>query len=406
MENKRSKDNPDNMGFQTNHALIIIVSVILTMTFTIRSSNNMFVTTVPLLSSDIFLFSNVTLGVLVSISSIATFISSTFINARLSSKSRRKALIGASAIYAAVFPLFFLSSSITIWFILPTATFTLGIIMPNIITSASLFKDRRVRERILSIYTLVLSFSLIMGPLIESQILLHFSLKQSFLFFSVFPVVALVDSFFLKFPADPKIIKRKGFDFSIIKNRGFSIALLNILAYNLPFAFLTTYGGIYGHDVFGESYSLVNITFSAFFASSFVSRLLFSMKVPEKLWTLMIAAVILSSIGLAVLGTAPNYSFLLLAFIILGIPHGLTYPLSVMSIARNFDEDRRNGANSYFFSIMMIVGAAMPFISGEVIFLVGYRDGFLLLIPVILIILLFLFRLIRSDREKSNMPRV
>jgi Arabinose efflux permease len=395
-------DAYSNKGFQTNHSLIIIVTVILTMTFTMRASNNMFVTTIPLLSSHVFLFSNVTLGILVSLSSIATFISSTFLNAKLNSRSRRKALIISSIVYAIVFPLFYISTSITIWLILPTATFTLGIIMPNIITSASLFKDRRVRERILSIYTLVLSFSLIMGPLIESQILTHFSLEESFLFFSILPLVALVDAFFLKFPGDPKIVKRKGFDFSVLKNRGFSIALLNVLAYNLPFAFLTTYGGIYGHDIFGESYSLVNLTFSAFFASSFVSRLLFSMRVPEKLWTLMILAVILSSIGLAILGTASDYAFFLLAFIILGIPHGLTYPLSVMSITRNFGEEGRNGANSYFFSIMMLVGAAMPFISGEVIFLVGYRDGFLLLIPAIVVILLFLIRLIRIDSVKPG----
>lgn len=391
-----------NGGFQTNHTMIIIVSVILTMTFTMRASNNMFVTTVPLLSSHVFLFSNVTLGILVSISSVATFISSTFLNARLNSRSRRKALIGSTILYAVVFPLFYISSSVTIWLILPTATFTLGIIMPNIITSASLFKDRRVRERILSIYTLVLSFSLIMGPLIESQILKYYSLEQSFLFFSIFPFVALVDSFFLKFPGDPKVVKRKGFDFSVLKNRGFGIALLNILAYNLPFAFLTTYGGIYGHDIFRESYSLVNITFSAFFASSFVSRLLFSWKVPAKLWTLMVIAVILSAIGLFILGTAPDYDLFLVAFIILGVPHGLTYPLSVMSITRNFSEESRNGANSYFFSIMMLVGAAMPFISGEVIFLVGYRDGFLLLIPAIFVILLFLLRLIRTDNGKMS----
>ena len=384
-------------GFQSNKALISIVSVLLSITFAVRASNNMFVTSVPILSREIFLFSNVNVGVLVSISSIATFLSSTFINAKLQSNSRRKAMIISSGIYAAIFPLFAFSSPISIWIVLPVATFTLGITMPNIITSASLFKDRRLRERILSIYTLTLSLSLIAGPFIESEILNLISLQESFLVFSIFPAIAFIDSLFLKFPTETKRKVKGAFDFSIIKERGFVIALLNIIGYNVPFAFLTTYGGLYGIHDFNESYSLVNLTFASFFATSFISRLFFSWKVPQFLKGLMIWSVVMSSIGLAVIGFANSYLMLLIAFLILGIPHGLTYPLSVMTITRSFEEDRRNLANSYFFSILMLIGAAMPFISGEVIFLVGYREGFLLIIPVILIILLALTRVLLKE---------
>ena len=387
---------------QIDHRTVtVIIVVILSMTFAIRSSNNMYVTSVPLLARYYFFFSNVEIGLLASAASLTTFIMSTFINAKVESKARRKIFIISSIVYAVVFPFFYISTPLTIWLILPVASFTLGSIMPNIITSASLFKDRKQRERILSIYTLTLSLSLILGPYIESELLHYVSLPESFLIFSILPAIGMIDSFFIKFP-DEMGVRRRGFDITVLKDRGFQSSLLNILAYNIPFAFLTTYGGLFGISDFKVSLSTVNLTFSLFFLTSFISRLVFSVRVPERLPRLMFSAVILSAIGLLVLGTAKNYDYFVLAFLILGIPHGLTYPLSVMSITRSFPENRRNMANSYFFSIMMAIGTIMPFISGEVIKIIGYRNAFLVVIPVIFVILATLYFVLKAKgREES-----
>ncbi|MCL6014983.1 MAG: MFS transporter [Candidatus Thermoplasmatota archaeon] len=387
---------------QIDHRTVtVIIVVILSMTFAIRSSNNMYVTSVPLLARYYFFFSNVEIGLLASAASLTTFIMSTFINAKVESRARRKIFIISSILYAVVFPFFYISTPLTIWLILPVASFTLGSIMPNIITSASLFKDRKQRERILSIYTLTLSLSLILGPYIESELLHYVSLPESFLIFSILPAIGMIDSFFIKFP-DEMGVRRRGFDITVLKDRGFQSSLLNILAYNIPFAFLTTYGGLFGISDFKVSLSTVNLTFSLFFLTSFISRLVFSVRVPERLPRLMFSAVILSAIGLLVLGTAKNYDYFVLAFLILGIPHGLTYPLSVMSITRSFPENRRNMANSYFFSIMMAIGTIMPFISGEVIKIIGYRNAFLVVIPVIFVILATLYFVLKAKgREES-----
>ena len=387
---------------QIDHRTVtVIIVVILSMTFAIRSSNNMYVTSVPLLARYYFFFSNVEIGLLASAASLTTFIMSTFINAKVESRARRKIFIISSIVYAVVFPFFYISTPLTIWLILPVASFTLGSIMPNIITSASLFKDRKQRERILSIYTLTLSLSLILGPYIESELLHYVSLPESFLIFSILPAIGMIDSFFIKFP-DEMGVRRRGFDITVLKDRGFQSSLLNILAYNIPFAFLTTYGGLFGISDFKISLSTVNLTFSLFFLTSFISRLVFSVRVPERLPRLMFSAVILSAIGLLVLGTAKNYDYFVLAFLILGIPHGLTYPLSVMSITRSFPENRRNMANSYFFSIMMAIGTIMPFISGEVIKIIGYRNAFLVVIPVIFVILATLYFVLKAKgREES-----
>ncbi|MCL4346209.1 MAG: MFS transporter [Candidatus Thermoplasmatota archaeon] len=379
-------------------SFISIVLVILSMTFAVRASNNMFVTSTPLLVKYVFDFSRFDVGILASLTALAMFIMSTFLNAPLESRRRRKVFIGSSLGYAIIFPFFAFSNFISIWIIMAVAGFTLGSIMPNIITSASLFKDRKVRERILSIYTLTLSLSLIMGPYIESEILKFVSLQQSFLVFSVFPAVALVDSIFIRFPEEKKKDVR-ALDLSVVRNDGFMIALLNILTYNVPFALLTTYGGLFGKSDFGLDYSTINLTFSAFFLTSFLSRLVFTFLAPQKLAPMMMISVSLTIIGLIILSTSQSYMIYVIAFLVLGVPHGFTYPVSVMSITRAFPAESRNAANSYFFSIMMAIGVVMPFISGEVVTLIGYRQTFLIIVPVVIVVFGFLLFFIRKSRK-------
>ncbi|WP_016732381.1 MFS transporter [Saccharolobus islandicus] len=83
----------------------------------------------------------------------------------------------------------------------------------------------------------------------------------------------------------------------------------------------------------------------------------------------------------------------------LGFPHGLTYPLSVISISRTFRVDERNTANSIFFAIMMIIGIVVPSVTGYIADIVGLRNMFGLLIPVVLVLMLFLSRYVKYVDE-------
>ncbi len=52
---------------------------------------------------------------------------------------------------------------------------------------------------------------------------------------------------------------------------------------------------------------------------------------------------------------------------------------------------------------MMAIGTVMPFISGEVIKIVGYRNAFLVVIPVIFVILATLYIVLKAkEREEST----
>ncbi|WP_061951136.1 MFS transporter [Acidiplasma cupricumulans] len=72
----------------------------------------------------------------------------------------------------------------------------------------------------------------------------------------------------------------------------------------------------------------------------------------------------------------------------LGIPHGVTYPLSIVSISRTFDMSSRNVANSYFFSVMMLIGIITPSVGGFINNLIGFRNMFIILVPVIIYLII------------------
>ncbi|MFP3171414.1 MAG: hypothetical protein RXQ98_09425 [Sulfolobaceae archaeon] len=151
---------------------------------------------------------------------------------------------------------------------------------PNILTSAGLFQDQRTRERMLSLYTLALSTSLIIGPLIESAILLKFTLFQAFIFFSILPTLVAISSFLVKFPEEEENERVK---VKVWKNPGFRISIFLNLMYALPFGTLTTFGGIYAVDSFHASYSLATALFGMFFATSFLGRLIITILPPRGL---------------------------------------------------------------------------------------------------------------------------
>jgi len=86
-------------------------------------------------------------------------------------------------------------------------------------------------------------------------------------------------------------------------------------------------------------------------------------------------------VGLTVLGVSHSMYGYALSLLILGLPHGLTYPLSLLTLSRSFDERTRSAANSYFFSVMMASGAIMPFVAGALVELIGIQYSFIAIIP-------------------------
>ncbi len=372
------------MSSKSNNILIPVAIIIVLITFGARASNNMIGTTMPLLTEKLFNFSKTEIGLLATVFMGFTFIMSNFINAKIKSKTRKKLFIISSIIYTLTFPLFYLSNRITIWPIAALAGFTIGALMPNLITSAGLFKDRRLRERMLAIYSLSLSTSLLIGPAIEGFILKYYTLQQSFLFFTIIAAFVPILSPFLRFPNEDHESKVNSSFGQILKNNGFKVALLNNLTYQVPFAFILTFDGIYAETEFHASNSIAILLYSVFFITSFLGRLFLAVKPPSNIKLLIETSVTLTIAGLIIAFLSPNIYVFIIALLILGIPHGFTYTLSIITLSRTFNINLRNAANSYFFSTMMVIGAILPSLLGILVDLTNLRTGFIAILPIIL----------------------
>ena len=88
-------------------------------------------------------------------------------------------------------------------------------------------------------------------------------------------------------------------------------------------------------------------------------------------------------------------------FLKMRLSHGLTYPLSISSIGRSFDINKRNKANSYFFAIIMLINIVVPTAAGALIDHIGFRNVMVFIVPIIIILFILArkeVRLIRLDR--------
>ncbi|AWR98338.1 MFS transporter [Acidianus sulfidivorans JP7] len=369
--------------------------MVFTITFAIRASNNMLATTIPLISKYYFHFSAFYVGIISSITSIFSFISSIFINSRLSASSRNKSIRIASIFYAIIFPLFYFVNPLLVWVFTAVAGFSMGIIFPNIITFAGSIGDQRTRERMLALYTTSLSLSLIVSPGIESLILTRFSLIQAFVFFSVFSLIVPLISFRIKFKEnnDSKNIKENSKNISsrILKSPAFLASLFNNMMYDIPFGMIETFGAIYAISLFHASYSLATLLFTLYFLTSFISRGLFTIRPSKNILNVILLNVGLTIIGLFVVSIAYNIYMYISALLVLGIPHGLTYPSSLILLSRNFRSDNeRSIANSYFSGILIGLAGFIPIIMGYSVEEIGLRLSFgsLAIVSIILFLLM------------------
>ncbi len=376
------------MKNKNNLSLLFSVIVIIGTTFFIRSSNNMVGTTLPLLGKYVLNFSQFQIGLLVALLSLSSFLTTVLINAKLNSRERRFAFIFSAAAYALTFIGFWESNVLTIWLYSAVSGATLGLIMPNIITSAGLFDDQKVRERVLSLYTITLSMSLVAGPAIEAYLLKFLSLRSVFLSFTVFGLTALLFSLFLKFPEENRIKEK----ITVLKNNGFRVALLNILIYNIPFSIIISFLGIYEREYFGIGLAEVSLIFSLFFFSSFSSRLFLFIKPPQKIAVGMIVSISLTIVGIVLIILSHNIIIFAISLVIMGVPHGLAYPLSVITLGRSFKPEHRNVANSYYFSSMMLIGIIVPVAGGFLIDNIGFKFVFILLLLIIALLIIPLTR--------------
>jgi MFS family permease len=383
------------------------LAIISASTFALRASTNMFNTNLPLVAREIFDFRNASVGTLSGLVALASFISITFVNARLRSKWRRRMFIASAFGYCAIFSFVPLGGALGLWIIAAVAGFFVQLIMTNQATASGIIgKTTSGKERGIALYTVSLSASLVVGPLVNSFILTRVSLANSFAVFSVFPITAALLALLIPFPKEAslpvqaenvsdtpssQVSRRVGSFRETLKNQGFQAAIFNNAMYSIPFAAIVSFGGLFSKDYYHASNIEVQYYYAIFYAVSFVFRslLLFSHRVNIR--GLTAASTVFSLLGVGLLVTVINPSSYAIAMAILGVPHGLTYPSSLIIISRSSNESERNTLNSYFASFSTIVNVLTPFLIGIVSELIGLRYAFSLLLVSISIFAVLIF---------------
>jgi len=364
------------------------VAIIVTLTFSVRASNNVLQTTVPLLAKFDLTYTQLEVGLLMATMSASALVAA-LVNSRVSVAARRRLFILFSALYALSLFTFTFSNRVSVLAYVSLAGVSYGFIFPNIMTAAQLFPDQRLRERVIAAYTLALAISLIAGPALESLVLAHFPLRLSFLFFTPLGIIVAALSPLVRFPREPgKRREDRGKGPSVWSRVGFRVGIYTFLVYSAPAALLLTFGGIFAREAFHAPYWLVTLIFAAFFTASFLTRVLLLARPIGRLIPYVIMMMSISLAGLTLVAISRSLLLYVIAFSVLGVPHGLGMPLAMISISRSFPEEERNRANSYFTSTMMAMQIAMPLVGGLALRYTGFRALMLYTIPAVLFLLL------------------
>lgn len=375
------------MGMNRNRIVDLLTLVAATIAF--RASNNQVLTTAPLLSKYVFGFNGPEVGIVSSLISVASFVGSGLANSRLQGETRRTAFRVACLSYVLIFPFFYLSTPLSVWPLSAASGVIFGLIIPNMMTAASLDPDPRERERNVGIYTLALSSSLILGPAVEGELLKFMTLREVFLAFTPFAVACAALSNRIPFPRSvgPKRMRTS------LRTNAFKLSFLNLAFYEVVFSTLTTFGAIYAVSLAKASFSTATALFSAFFASSLASRAYLSLRPPRRILGHVTASAFLTLLGvIALWSSRSNLLVYAASLAILGIPHGLTLPLSMIAIARGFPPENRGSANSQLFAFMVAVAVVTPPLVGIVADSAGFGVAFLSVLGTLIALTPFLVK--------------
>ncbi|MEM0120269.1 MAG: hypothetical protein QW688_02380 [Thermoprotei archaeon] len=129
---------------------------------------------------------------------------------------------------------------------------------------------------------------------------------------------------------------------NMLGNRGYLLGVILEISFTVPFAAFTTYGAILA-SLRGAGGTLVELLVSVFFLSSFSARALMTHtegRAPS------ILVFVLSAIGLPIAALSTALYQIAISFVLLGLAHGLAYPLSVGFVAKSVNKETLAWANT------------------------------------------------------------
>ncbi len=371
---------------------IILVAVVLA--FIIRMTNNMVNTTAPLLARYVYGLSGYEVGLTGTIIYLFTLFSTAFVNPKLQGQGKKKIFIISMILSSLSLVGLYFQNIFLFWSFLAVFGFFTGFLFTNLLTSISANVEGVSRERGLAAYSMALSLSLLIGPIIERFSLPKIGYENVFLEFLPVMVAGSIISLFIK---APNIVEKKDVK-GAINTPGFLAAILSITAYNVPFAAFTVFMDIYTKETFHVSSSFAYYVFIFFFAASLLTRIYMQIRPFKHLRIPLTVFILITVIAFLVIGFVNNIYVYFAIIAIMGIPHGGIFPIATILISRGTPRERLNAANSYFTSYNNILFLAVPPLFGYVSTLISYKAAFIVLSVVSMISLILIYAKFSKNR--------
>lgn len=387
-------------------------------TFLLRMTGNMVQTTIPLFAQDYLGMDAAQIGLASALFIGAGIASPLLIVSRVRVDSLTASLLAFSSLFALAVPLYYFSDSILSFIALILATSVASsTVMLLMLTSAQTMRPGSA-HRTIGIYTVALSSSLVFGPALEGIVAGSYSgLRPVFLAFFPFVLasvllIAVRHVFHARSGGGGQPGRRAAAlptmkdARRLLSSRGFLLPTLGQMSYSIVFASILSFGGILAEQSIGAGYGMVFYLFGAFFATSWATRIVLTLAPDVRRKTLLLSiSIVVSVAGMSMIRFSNSAPLMFLSFAILGIPHGLQYPVSTMMIAQATPRERLPVANALFTSAGAIPFAAAPIAIGYLSGTFGLPVSFMLMaLPVVGIWLAFLFVQFTFKTEDEAAP--
>ncbi|MHB1679790.1 MAG: MFS transporter [bacterium] len=384
-----------------------------------QRANTMMVQSInPLFVKYVLHTSLVYVGVATAVYAASTLLVRYVVSIRVKPAHITKFIITGMILFSiAVLGYFFSNSLIEFLFFVVISGFATAIIMPFLLSLVNFVSDKKDIEKNLTIYSLMLSLALVVGPLLGTLMLSVFSIRYIYLLLFVFAAAGLFFAMKINKTAKNKIKEKlaqddsadgsfsepqdkvfinnnsSGIDaiepekkinnnsnnkdnnikikqkkdrliFRLFKNKKFLEVVFYNTVFSISFASIVAFGGVYARNNFKAPYFLITLLFALFFISSLVTRLVLLFftkkgKIKQKM-NIMNVSILLSSLSFIAMVLSNNIIFYALALVLLGIPHALIFPIGTMRISEVVEVKQIVAANTIYQSNFDIGGIIGP----------------------------------------------
>lgn len=308
-----------------------------------------------------------------------TFAASAFIMHRIRPSQLRMAEIIELTLLGVTMPLYIVvrGGYAEVYTLMTIDGLITGVVMDSFMTMSGMASVEQARRQVeQAAFSFWVALALIIAPLTTGY-LLGLGIKTLFALFAIMAfiaipfVAAMSGRYALKY-VEAKDHSGHASITSLFKNLEFNWAVIAALAYTIPFFIIFSFGYELG-SALGFSANEVYYLFAAMFIGDVLTRLVIRFKSPiMNRRPYMIAAVtiaLLASVFLAL--SMVSWIFFVLAFLIAGIPDGLTWTLGLQIANTSFKREEIASSTSFFSSIMMIMSVLMPLV-GYMFSVVGF----------------------------------